>query len=76
MRSVTEIPLHDGRTRFVVTVNEPAPGDTPDMTQYAFLAFLANNPRLLACGPARYESLLIRHNGRAWVAEATATAKV
>jgi hypothetical protein len=79
-REIKEIAMHDGRVRYVVTVIDEAFSDAysavPQMTQGLFLRYLADNPRLLECGPAPFESLTIRHNGRAWVAEAMAIVKM
>lgn len=40
--------------------------------QSSFMRALADHPELLLCGPARFETLSIKHNGSAWEAEAVA----
>jgi len=74
LREKREVALHDGRVRHIVVVTSPMEGEAK-MTQGYFMNFLAANPRVLECGPAPFETLVVHHNGRTWQAEATATVK-
>jgi hypothetical protein len=75
-RTYAEVPMHDGRvTRTTILRDE----DTTEWPKRQALMELVNaiavNGALIMCGPVPPDTLEIRHDGRAWVATATAVTK-
>jgi hypothetical protein len=67
--------LKANQWRYTTTVeDDPSEqgSDAAHMRQMWFLQMLVDQPQLLLCGTARFETLRVHHTGRCWVAIAQA----
>ena len=77
-RKVTRVVISPGTVRYSVRVTgEECIPNTHEakIQQYHFIQWLAGNMHLVDCGPEKFESLSIRHNGQCWEANAQAEAQ-
>lgn len=68
-RQVTRVVIAPGLVRYTVRVTgEDCPPGTHEakVRQFDFMQWLAGNMPLLDCGPSKFETLSIRHNGTCW----------
>lgn len=76
-RKEVRVVIAPGRVRYKIRVtHDDCPKGTHEamVRQFLFIQWLANNYDLLNCGPTRFETLRIFHDGICWVAEAEAEA--
>ena len=76
-RKLTRVVIAPGLVRYSVRLTgDDCPQGTHEakVQQYNFIQWLANNMPLLDCGPEKFESLSIRHNGTCWEANAQSEA--
>ncbi len=74
-RKVTRVVIAPGSVRYSVRVTgEECTKGThhAKVEQFHFIQWIANNMHLVDCGPEKFESLSIRHNGTCWEANAQA----
>jgi len=74
-RTLSQMMIAKGKTRYrVVLETDPCPPGSQQalIEQFRLLGSLADSPDLVSCGPARFQTLQMSHNGLGWVVEAEA----
>lgn len=74
-RTVKRVVIAPNRVRYKIRLtHDECPKGTHEamVRQFLFVQWLANNYDLLSCGPSRFETLKVYHDGSSWIAEAEA----
>lgn len=67
----SRVQIDNGKTRyrFVIEDDPSTPGWAAQIKLPVFLRWLGETPDLLSCGPDAPDTLIIKHNGKSWIAE-------
>ena len=77
-RYVTETKIGETQIRYRIRIEDEESANIEEMRfrQHAFLMQLVDSFELLSCGPCRFQTLKVSHNGQRWIVEAEATQDV